>query len=131
MLLQRTTTIPRDRRGTRWLESDMPDDPMELVQGTLDMLIMKALIWGPKHGWDVLCWLREISGGELAIEEGAIYPALYRMEDRGFIKADWGISENNRRAKYYRLTAKGRNELTARSDTWGRYVRVLARILAV
>ena len=131
MLLQRTTTIPRDRRGTRWLESDMPDDPMELVQGTLDMLIMKALIWGPKHGWDVLCWLREISGGELAIEEGAIYPALYRMEDRGFITADWGISENTRRAKYYRLTAKGRNELTARSDTWGRYVRVLARILAV
>ncbi len=109
----------------------MPDDPMELVQGTLDMLIMKTLIRGPKHGWDVLCWLREISDGELAIEEGAIYPALYRMEDRGFIKADWGISENNRRAKYYQLTARGRNELTARSDTWGRYVRVLARILAV
>jgi len=108
----------------------MKQDPMELVQGTLDMLILKALIWGPKHGWDILCWLRDTSEGEIAIEEGAIYPALYRIADRGYIKASWGLSENNRRAKYYRLTEKGRQELASRATTWGSYVRVLARILA-
>ena len=108
----------------------MKQDPMELVQGTLDMLILKALIWGPKHGWDILCWLRDTAEGEIAIEEGAIYPALYRIEDRGYIKARWGVSENNRRAKYYELTTRGREELLTRAATWGRYVRVLARILA-
>ena len=107
----------------------MQTEQMDIIQGTLDMLILKALIWGPKHGWDILLWLRHKSNGELAIEEGAIYPALHRMEDRDLIEAEWGITENNRRAKYYQLTDQGRLELNERTATWARYIRVLEQIL--
>ena len=107
----------------------MNDKQMDIIQGTLDMLILKALLWGPKHGWDVLCWLRQKSSEELNIEEGALYPALHRMEERGWIEADWGLSENNRRAKFYQLTSVGREELNERASTWGRYVHVVDRIL--
>jgi transcriptional regulator len=104
---------------------------MEIMQGTLDMLIMKSLVWGPRHGWDVLCWLRDQAGGELAPEEGAIYPALYRLEKRKLVKSHWGLSENNRRAKYYKLTEQGVKELAARGSEWARYVGVVERIMAL
>jgi transcriptional regulator len=107
-----------------------PAGGMEIIQGTLDMLILKALIFGPRHGWDVLCWLRDQAGGELALEEGAIYPALYRLEKRGLIESQWGLSENNRRAKFYQLTDRGRNELTSRGAEWARYVQVVDQIMA-
>jgi len=107
----------------------MRNERMDIIQGTLDMLIMKALVWGPRHGWDVLCWLREQAGGELAPEEGAIYPALYRLERRKLVESQWGISENNRRAKYYQLTEQGRKELAVRGAEWARYVGVVERIL--
>ena len=102
---------------------------MEIIQGTLDMLILKTLMYGPRHGWDVLCWLRDQASGELALEEGAIYPALYRLEKRGLIESQWGLSENNRRAKYYQLTDRGRSEQANRGEEWSRYVRVVDRIL--
>lgn len=107
----------------------MQKDHIDLVRGTLDMLILKALIWGPKHGYDVMRWLHQTSGGELAIEEGALYPSLHRMEERDWIKADWGLSENNRRAKYYQLTEHGRRQLTTQTSTWARYVTVVEKIL--
>ena len=105
------------------------NERMEIIQGTLDMLILKALVYGPRHGWDVLCWLRGQAENELSLEEGAIYPALYRLERRGLVESQWGLSENNRRAKYYQLTDRGRNELASRGEAWARYVRVVDRIL--
>ncbi len=102
---------------------------LEIIQGTLDMLILKSLVIGPRHGWDVLCWLRDQAEGELSLEEGAIYPALYRLEKRGLVESQWGLSENNRRAKYYQLTERGHNELANRGREWSRYVRVVDRIL--
>jgi PadR family transcriptional regulator PadR len=107
----------------------MPRDPLELIQGTLEMLLLKALVRGPRHGWDVLCWLRERAGGELSLEEGALYPALHRLERKRLVNSSWGLSGNNRRARYYELTGRGRAELGRRSTDWGRYVRVVARIL--
>ena len=89
----------------------------------------KALIWGPMHGYDVMSWLRGSSEEQLTIEEGALYPALHRMEERGWIKAEWGLSENNRRAKFYQLTTRGREQLTAQTSSWARYVTVVEKIL--
>ena len=108
----------------------MPDKNVDVVQGTLDMLILNALRPGPMHGWDVLCWLRDISDGALSLEEGAIYPAFYRMEKRGFVESAWGITGNNRRARYYQLTRRGRKELRLRQETWSRYVRLVEHIMA-
>jgi transcriptional regulator len=107
----------------------MQKEPMEIIQGTLDVLILKALVWGPRHGWDVLCWLRDLVDGELAVEEGAIYPALYRLAEKDLVDTQWGLSENNRRAKYYQLTDRGRQELGARTVAWSRYARIMDRIL--
>ena len=107
----------------------MQRDPMEIIQGTLDVLILKGLVWGPRHGWDVLSWLRDQVDGELAVEEGAIYPALYRLAEKGLVDTQWGLSENNRRAKYYQLTDRGHLELGARTVAWGRYARLMDRIL--
>jgi transcriptional regulator len=110
-------------------ETVTDNEQMELLRGTLDMLILKALIWGPMHGYDVMGWLHSSSEKQLAIEEGALYPALHRMEERGWIKADWGLSDNNRRAKFYQLTTKGREQLTAQTSSWARYVTVVEKIL--
>ena len=94
------------------------------------MLVLKALTWGPMHGYSVLAWLRDTTDGDLRIEDAALYPALHRMEGRGLIESDWGLSENNRKAKYYRLTAKGRRELRSEAATWSRYVSVIAKVMA-
>ena len=102
---------------------------LDLLRGTLDVLVLKTLAWGPRHGYDVARWIRERSGEALRIEEGALYTALHRMEARGWIAAEWGVSENNRRAKFYRLTNAGRHQLTRQSADWARYADAVFRIL--
>ena len=101
----------------------------DLVQGTLDMLVLKALEGGPMHGYGVAEWIHESSADVLRVEEGALYPALHRLELKGLLRAEWGISENNRRAKYYALTSAGRKYLTAEREHWGRMTNAIARVL--
>ena len=107
----------------------MTDRAIDVLQGTLDLLVLKALSWDAMHGYNILDWLRRASGAELRIEDAALYPALHRLEARGLIDAEWGLSENNRRAKYYRLTADGKRALRAESQSWRRYAVVMARVL--
>lgn len=102
---------------------------LELLRGTLDVLILKALAWGPLHGYAVADWIGRTTGGELLVEEGALYPALHRLEERGLLDSAWGVSENNRRAKFYRLTAGGRQRLTADTRSWQRYAAAVAKVL--
>jgi transcriptional regulator len=102
---------------------------MDLLQGTLDVLILKALSWGPAHGYAVVRWIAGRTEDVLRIEEGALYPALHRMEERGWIEAEWGVSENNRRAKFYRLTAAGRRQLHREAEAWRRYAEAVGRVL--
>jgi transcriptional regulator len=102
---------------------------MDLVQGTLDLLVLNALSTGALHGYSILAWLRDAAGESLRVEDAALYPALHRMEARGLVASQWGVSENNRRAKYYTLTAKGRKTLKADAATWRRYTSVVARVL--
>ena len=106
-------------------------DNLELLQGTLDVLILKTLSWGPRHGYAIARWIRDTTDDVLRIEEGALYPALHRMQKRGWIEAEWGLSENNRRAKYYQLTATGRAQLRAEASAWGAYSAAVAKVLAV
>jgi len=103
---------------------------MELLQGTLDMLILKAVSLGPLHGYGVLLRIQQISGGRLEIQQGSLYPALYRLEDQGWIASAWGESENKRKAKYYRLTAEGKRRLQSEQQKWNRMAEVIAGILA-
>jgi transcriptional regulator len=108
--------------------SAAPD--LDLIQGTLDVMILKALSWGPMHGFAVAKWIRLTTEGVLQIEDGALYPSLHRMEYRGFIDADWDLTENKRRAKYYTLTAKGRQQLRARASSWDRYSSAVSKVLS-
>jgi len=103
---------------------------LDLLQGTLDMLILKAVSLGPLHGYGVLLRIQQISEGLLEIQQGSLYPALYRLEFQGWIASDWGESENNRRAKYYRLTASGKRRLQMETDEWNRMANVIGRILS-
>jgi transcriptional regulator len=107
--------------------SASPD--LDLIQGTVDVMILKALSWGPMHGFAVAKWIRLTTEGVLQIEDGALYPALHRMEFRGLIDADWDLTENKRRAKYYRLTAKGRQQLRSRASSWDRYSSAVSKVL--
>jgi PadR family transcriptional regulator, regulatory protein PadR len=107
----------------------MPDSTLDLLQGTLDVLVLKTLSWGPRHGYAIARWIRQTTDEVLRIEEGALYPALHRMERRGWIEAEWGISENNRKAKFYQLTSRGRAQLRAESTTWSRYAAAVAKVL--
>src|SRR5512142_839960 len=102
----------------------------ELLPGTLDMLILKAASLGPLHGYGVLLRIEQITHGALQIEQGALYPALYRLERQGLLDTRWGISENNRRAKYYRLTIAGRKRLRAETEGWNRLTAAMAAALA-
>ncbi len=106
-----------------------PDRQMDLLQGTLDMLILKAVSLGPLHGYGVLLRIQEISGDELLVQQGSLYPALYRLEHQGAVASEWGESENNRRAKYYRLTAAGRARLGQETEKWKRMSGVIDGIL--
>jgi transcriptional regulator len=103
---------------------------VELVQGTLDMLILKAVSLGGLHGYGVLLRLRQLTNDQLQIQQGSLYPALYRLERRGLIASEWGDSENNRKAKFYSLTAAGRKQLKAETDSWNRFSGVVASVLS-
>ena len=100
-----------------------------LLQGTLDLLILKALVDEMLHGYAIAEWIRQRSEDELLVEEGTLYPALHRLEDRGWVESEWGLSENKRRAKYYRLTPLGRRQLTVEVESWGRYVRAVDKVI--
>lgn len=102
----------------------------DLLRSTLELLILKSLTWGPRHGYGVADWVKQSTGGELLIEEGTLYPALHRLEAKGWIEPEWGVSENNRRAKFYKLGTRGRAALKAETSTWQRYVASVARALA-
>src|SRR5689334_5622308 len=99
----------------------MPRDASDLLHGTLDVLILKTLTWGAKHGYAIAEWIGERGGGDLVIVDAALYKALHRLEEAGAIASEWGLSENNRRAKYYSLTVRGRAQLRAEAATWRRY----------
>lgn len=101
----------------------------EILRGTLDVILLRALVMGPVHGYAISRWIRERTGEELIIEEGALYPALHRLERKGWVEATWGFSENNRKAKYYQLTARGRRQLRLEAQSWERYVRLISLIL--
>ncbi len=111
----------------------MPGAPaapeLELVRGTLDLLILKALAWGPMHGLGVIRWIETTTRERLQIEEGALYPALHRLEQRGWLGAEWGLTERNRKARFYRLTAAGRKALAAETAKWNRYSEVVRMVL--
>jgi PadR family transcriptional regulator PadR len=107
------------------------DKTQDILQGTLDMLILKAVSLGPLHGYGVLLRIQQISGEELAIQQGSLYPALYRLEHQGAIASEWGESENNRKAKYYRLTPLGRKRLGEEAERWRRMSGIIDTILAV
>ena len=108
---------------------DRTSDNGELIQGTLEMLVLKAVARGPLHGYGVAEWIEQTSQQVLRVEEGALYPALHRMELRGLLKAKWGSSENNRRAKFYELTAEGRKRLSAESQRWARLSSAVAFVM--
>ena len=103
--------------------------PTEMLQGTLDVLILKTLSWGPRHGYAVAKWLEETTDETLQIEEGSLYPALYRMERKGWIEAEWGMSELGRKAKFYQLTAAGRARLRAEVAAWRRFSGAVTKVL--
>jgi len=105
-------------------------DALPVVKGTLDVLVLKALSWTPMHGFEIVTWLESRSGGGLGLDDSALYQALYRMEARGLVAADWGVTDNNRRARYYRVTAKGRRNLEAETARWTRYAELVTDILA-
>ena len=105
-------------------------DDLDLLRGTLDLLVLKTLSWGPMHGLGVLRWIERTTGDRLTIEEGALYPALHRMEQKGWLAADWGITEKNRKAKFYRLTAAGRRQLAAELSKWSRYTEAVQLVIA-
>lgn len=102
---------------------------VDLMQGTLEMLILKAVSLGKLHGYGVLLRIQQISGEQLVIQQGSLYPALYRLEHEGSIKSEWGESDNNRRAKYYSLTPAGRRQLTAETEKWNRMAGIIGSIL--
>ena len=103
---------------------------VDLLQGTLDMLILKALSWGSLHGYGIVSWLEQMTDSALLVEEGSLYPALHRMAKRGWVSAEWGVSENNRRAKYYSLTAMGRRQLQSEASAWQRFTNVVGKVMA-
>jgi transcriptional regulator len=106
------------------------DTEVDLLQGTLDMLVLKAVSLGPLHGYGVLLRIQQISGGRLEIQQGSLYPALYRLEHEGWIGGEWGQSENNRRARYYHLTAAGRRRLDVEARKWNEFAAVVGSIMS-
>jgi PadR family transcriptional regulator, regulatory protein PadR len=105
------------------------DEAPELLQGTLDMLILKALQHEPMHGFGISVRIRQMSDEVLQVEQGSLYPALYRLEDQGWIKSEWGVSDNNRKAKFYSLTATGRKQLNAETENWARMSAAINLVL--
>ena len=106
----------------------MPDQ-LAVMKGTLDVLVLKALAWGPQHGFEVAAWIEARSSGALALDDSGLYQALYRLEGKGLIAAEWGVTENNRRARYYRISRAGRTHLASETTTWVRYAATVTEIL--
>ena len=106
------------------------DTNLEFLRGTLDVLILKALVWGPLHGYAITSLIRRHSEEALLLEEGTLYPALWRLQNKGLLAGVWGLSENNRRAKFYRLTTDGRQQLHHEIKTWEAYVAAVAKVLS-
>jgi transcriptional regulator len=104
---------------------------LPLFKGTLDLIVLKALSWGDMHGYGISVWLEDRSGGALGVDDSALYQALHRLEAKRLVDAEWGVTQNGRRARYYRLTASGRRELSEESDTWRRYTAAVGGILAL
>jgi transcriptional regulator len=107
------------------------DDTLPLLKGTLDLLILKTLSWGPMHGYGVAQWLAQNSAGSLGVDDSALYQALQRLEARGYVTAEWGVSENNRRARYYKLAPAGRQRLRNEAAMWLRYTQSVTHILSL
>ena len=103
----------------------MADSEVDLLRSSLDLLVLKALAWGPKHGYAISEWIESATESLLLVEEGTLYPALHRLERRGWITSDWGVSENNRRAKFYKVTAAGRARFRAQAPLWHRNVKAI------
>lgn len=114
------------RKGTRMSKEDL-----QLLKGTLDVMVLRALTEGPRHGYAVAEWIRETTEDTLQVDDGALYTALHRLEKRGYVQAEWGLSENNRKAKYYRLSVRGRDRLEEQTDAWARYARAVSRVLGI
>ncbi|HEY4218911.1 MAG TPA: PadR family transcriptional regulator [Gemmatimonadaceae bacterium] len=108
----------------------MPRDASDLLHGTLDMLVLKTLSWEPMHGYAVGQWIEQRTAGEIEIVDAALYKSLHRLEHSGALAAEWGMSENNRKAKYYSLTARGRQILRAEADTWRRYAKAVGTVMS-
>jgi transcriptional regulator len=100
-------------------------ESMDLLKGTLDVLVLKALTWGPRHGYAVARWIEDATAGQLQVEDGALYHALHRLEKQGWLDSEWGVSEANRRARYYTLTRAGRRQLAAQTAPWTRYAEAV------
>ena len=111
------------------LDGDRRGSPLELLQGTLDVLILKSLVWGPTHGYGISRVIRDRTDAVLHVEDAALYQALHRLERRGLVEAEWGLSEHNRRAKYYSLTAAGRRTLKQQAEVWRQYARAVSQVL--
>ena len=107
----------------------MPKTNPDVLQGTLDLLVLKTLVRGPMHGYGIAVHIQQVSDEVLRVEEGSLYPALHRIEQTGLISSEWGVSDNNRRAKYYRLTAAGRKQLAKEEENWDRLTRAVAKVL--
>ena len=107
----------------------MAERSLELLKGTLDLMILRALSAGPSHGYGVIRWIERATGSTLLVEEGSLYPALYRLEDRAWVTSDWGLSQNNRRARYYRLTPKGRAQLKVEAQDFVRFAEAVLQLL--
>ena len=129
--------LPKNLRRLCDLQSPIPNPQspvqpteLDLVRGTLDLLILKTLSWGPMHGLGVLRWIEDTTRSQLQIEEGALYPALHRMEEKGWLDSEWGYTERNRKAKFYRLTAHGRKQLAAELSRWSRYTSAVGLVIS-
>lgn len=104
-------------------------DELGIVSGTLDLLVLRTLAWAPRHGFAIAKWIRTTSGDAILVEDRALYLALHRLEERGLVESDWGVSENNRRARFYQLTRKGRKQLEQRAQHWTRYAEAVFKVL--
>ncbi len=107
----------------------MAREDLQLLQGTLDVLVLKTLSWGPRHGYEIARWIKDTTDAELQVEDRALYVSLHRMEERGWLECEWGLTENNRKARYYQLTADGRKQLATQTGTWARYAAAVSKVL--
>jgi transcriptional regulator len=117
------------RPSTLELESSTAVADLDLLQGTLDVLVLKTLCWGPRHGYAVARWIKDNSDGTISVEDRALYVSLHRLEERGWVSSQWGLSENNRKAKYYELTAAGKRQLKTKASEFTTYAHAVFKIL--